>query len=110
MKPIALDGSAEPAGAKIERPGALLRQACLNAAFDLDLMFIEGHDAAILGIAEVDGEPRVIYDQAAIVRALMRRDRMSRADAIEFVGYNIAGAFPGDNGPVLLRAIKSPAP
>jgi len=66
------------------------RQACLEMADGEPLLFVDGHDEAILGMAEVDGEPRVVYDQEEIVHALMRRDDMDREGAVEFFEYNIA--------------------
>lgn len=71
------------------------RHACLEMADGEQLLFVDGHDKAILGMAEVDGEPRVVYDQEEIVRALMRRDGMDREGAVEFFEYNIAGTCCG---------------
>jgi hypothetical protein len=71
------------------------RRGCLEMVDGEPLAFVDGHDDAILGVAVVDGEPRVVYDQEAIVRALMRRDGMDREGAVEFFEYNIAGAACG---------------
>jgi hypothetical protein len=79
------------------------RRACLNLADGEPLVFIEGHDDAILGVAEVDSDPRVVYDQERIVRALARRHGMGRAGAHEFFEYNVACLAHGPGFPVFLR-------
>lgn len=103
-------GKAAQQNSASDGKGAKLRQACLNAADGDELVFIEGHDDAIIGVADVDGELRVVYGRAGIGRKLMARDGMDRQGAAEFVDYNIVGAFPGDNGPVLLCAIRPSRP
>jgi hypothetical protein len=80
------------------------RQACLESAEDEPLVFVDGHDDAILGLAEVDGEPRVVYDRGAIVRGLMRRDGMDEEGAAEFFDYNIEGSKLSPLSPIFLRA------
>lgn len=83
---------------------ACRRQRCLDAADGEALVFIEGHDDAILGLAEVDGERRVVYDHGAVIRRLMRRDGMDEEGAEEFVGYNIDGSRISAS-PQLLRLL-----
>jgi len=77
------------------------RQACVDAAAGEPLMFIDGHDDAIIGLADVDGEARVVYDNETIVRKLMRRDGMDREGALEFFEYNIASLRLGPRLPWL---------
>lgn len=85
---------------------ACKRRACLDLADEEALAFIDGHDDAILGLAEVDGEPRVVYDKAAIVRKLMRRDGMDGEGAAEFVEYNVMGAKPSSAPPLFLVFVR----
>ena len=80
------------------------RQACLESAEGEPLVFVDGHDDAILGLAEVDGEPRVVYDRGAIVRGLMQRDGMDEEGAMEFFEYNIEGSKLSLMSPIFLRA------
>jgi hypothetical protein len=80
------------------------RQACLEGAEGEPLVFVDGHDDAILGLAEVEGEPRVVYDRGAIVRGLMRRDGMDEEGAVEFFEYNIEGSKLSPLSPIFLRA------
>ncbi|OEZ97987.1 hypothetical protein [Duganella phyllosphaerae] len=100
-------GSIEGAGAsERDAKGAALRQACLDAADGEQLVFVNGHDDAILGLVEVDGDARVLYDQSSIFRKLARRDGMDREGAEEFFIYNVAGAFIGAPGPLFLSRIR----
>lgn len=78
------------------------RQLCLDAAGDHVLVFIDGHDDAILGLAEIEGEARVVYDRGAIVRCLMRRDGMKEDGAEEFFEYNIEGSKTSSSTPIIL--------
>jgi hypothetical protein len=71
------------------------RQMCVDAVGGEAVMFVDGHDDAIIGVTEVDGEARVVYDSEAIIRKLMRRDGMDREGAVEFFEYNIAGVSCG---------------
>lgn len=57
--------------------GARRRQACLEIADGEDLLFAEGHDDAIIGVADMEGEPRMVYDQEAIVREFREGRRSS---------------------------------
>lgn len=83
-----------------------LREACLNAVEgEASLIFVEGHDDAILGVAERDGESFVVYNQAKVIRTLCRRDGMDRQGAIEFFEYNIAGTWMGERTPIFLTKV-----
>lgn len=91
-----------------ESNGRNLRQACLDrAGEDVTLMFAEGYDTAILGVAEYAGETLVVYDTQAIIDLLQRRDGMSEDEAEEFFEYNIAGAWMGKGMPVFLIGARS---
>ena len=86
----------------VERPqagtelgGAWLRQACIDTVGGGALAFVDGHDDAIIGIAERDGEDCVVYDRAKVIQALRRRDGMDEDGANEFFEYNIAGSWIG---------------
>ena len=91
-----------PLGRQVHEQGRL-RQACVNAAGGEPLMFIDGHDTAIVGLAEVDGEPRVVYDIEAIVHELMRRDGMDSDGAVEFFEYNVMAACFGGGSPLFVH-------
>ena len=82
------------------RDGARLRQACIDAVCNSELMFLDGLDGAIIGVAERDGEDCVVYDRAKIIQTLRRRDGMDKDGAAEFFEYNIAGSWLGAGSPI----------
>lgn len=59
----------------IDAIGSKLRQACLaSVEVDESLMFVDGHDDAIVGVAERDGVSVVVYDSKKVVRRLRARE------------------------------------
>ncbi len=82
------------------------RQSCI-ALFDTEepLMFIDGHDNAIIGIAERDGEVVVVYDSKKVIRRLRQRDGMANEDAEEFFLFNILNAWRGKRTPVFITKL-----
>ena len=71
---------------------------------DLDyegLLFADGFDDAILGVAERIGmEPVVAYDVNKIIEILARD--MTEDEAVEFFEFNILGAYMGERTPVFI--------
>lgn len=87
--------------------GQPIRHACLALIGDQELLlFADGYDDAIVGVAELNGAASVVYDTAKVVQILCDRDGMTRADAEEFFAYNIAGAFMGESSPILMQKIR----
>jgi hypothetical protein len=102
-------GLSKKSNAEPSLPGSAFagrRAACVELADGEPLILLEGHDEALLGVAEIDGEPRAVYDANAIVRRLMRRDGMDREGAWEFFEYNIASAFRGESAPVFVSRLS----
>lgn len=82
---------------------ACRRRFCLDFSGDETLVFLDGHDDAILGLAEVEGEQRVVYDHGAVIQRLIRRDGMDVEGAEEFFDYNIEGCKVSPSAPIFLR-------
>jgi len=83
------------------------RKACIEmVGDDTPLLFADGHDHAILGIADRSGVSLVVYDAHLIVETLRKRDRMSREEAEEFFEFNIGCAWVGDETPIFLRRLE----
>ncbi len=63
----------------------------------------DGHDAAILGLARRCSSVGVlVYSVKKIIETLMKRDGMSREEAIEFYEFNIVGSYVGNGTPFFL--------
>jgi hypothetical protein len=66
---------------------------------DPELLFADGFDSAILGVVERAGQDAfVVYDARKCVRILMR-EGMTREEAEDHFGFNVAGAWVGDRTP-----------
>lgn len=67
-------------------------------------LLLEGLDEAIVGIGRRCGKPSLaVYDQAKIIAILERT--MPPADALDYYGFNIAGAWMGENTPIIMEAM-----
>jgi hypothetical protein len=74
-------------------------QAIIEENFSEPILTIDGHETAILGFATRCGEPTIaVYDYTKIVS----KDGMSEEEAIEYVEFNIAGAWVGNGTPALI--------
>ena len=70
-----------------------------------DLLFADGFDEAIIGVAERIGmEPVVAYDTDKIIEILSRD--MTEDEAVEYFDFNIIGAYVGERTPIYIK--KSP--
>tara|TARA_A100001391_G_scaffold41736_1_gene24034 strand:- start:140 stop:394 length:255 start_codon:yes stop_codon:yes gene_type:complete len=67
-----------------------------------DALFIDGFDNALIGIARRCGSPDVaVYDYEKCVDVMVDGG-MSHDEAVEYMEYNVAGAYVGENGPILV--------
>lgn len=71
---------------------------------DLTLIFCDGLDHAILGVATSPGSeaPMVVYSTTLIIQGYMIRDGMSEEDAWDYFGYNVQNAYFGEGTPAYL--------
>jgi hypothetical protein len=66
-------------------------------------------DDAIVGVgSQASGKPLVIYDHERMSELLTDRYDGDLADALEWISYNIAGAYDGPQTPILLHRIAPP--
>jgi len=72
---------------------------------DSDLLKIDGFDEAAIGTACIwrsnTREEVIVYDGGEIARILMERDGMEYFEAIEYIEFNIEGAYVGEKTPVI---------
>lgn len=67
------------------------------------LVFADGFDDCIIGILTIEDTPRVVYDKYAMVNTMRMQDPdLSYDDAIDFLSYNVWGAYVGDATPIYL--------
>ena len=72
-------------------------------SIDENSILADGFEEALIGVAIRLGENLVIYDYEKSIDILMNRDGMDREGAIEFMSFNVLGAWVGDNTPIFIE-------
>jgi hypothetical protein len=67
------------------------------------VLLADGFEDALLGIGRQFNLDIAVYDYDKCVEILMARDGMDFHDAVEFMEYNVVGAYVGKNTPVFLE-------
>lgn len=68
-----------------------------------EALFADGFDSAIVGIARRCGQPSLVaYSYSKGIECLMAQD-MSYEDAVEWMEFNVVGAWMGENTPVWIQ-------
>lgn len=67
----------------------------------LPLLFADGFDDAIIGLASYRGSNQVVYSTEKCLDILA--NDMSYDEAIEFFSYNVEGAYLGDHTPIFIE-------
>ena len=69
-----------------------------------EALLCDGFDEAIIGMAErIPLGPIVAYDVDKMLKIMVERDGMTYEEAMEYFGYNILGAWMGENTPVYIQ-------
>ena len=66
------------------------------------ILLADGFEAAYLGVCRRFNTYAALYDYDRCVEVLMERDDMPYEDAVEFMEFNVVGAYVGDSTPVFL--------
>lgn len=69
---------------------------------DLLVMDPEYLDEAIVGVATRIGLEAVCYDTEKVIELLMKHDGMDYEEAMEYMDFNMKGAWVGETTPVFL--------
>ena len=89
----------------MRKPNKKLRDA-LDASYE-GVVLADGHDNAIMGVAEGGGgPPRLVYDRDKVIQNLIAGGIEDYGEAIEFFEFNIAGAYVGEQTPLFLTKRK----
>ena len=72
---------------------------------DLELLVMDGHDDAILGVGQRFTDFFVVYDFEKVIAKLME-DGMDRDEAVEFHNFNQVGAWIGPGTPVFVHGLS----
>lgn len=72
-----------------------------------ELILYDGFEDAFLGVGERVGfEPVAVYDYDKCVDILCERDRMSVAEAREFIDFNVVGQYVGERTPIIVTSYQ----
>jgi hypothetical protein len=67
----------------------------------------DGFDDALIGYCERCGtSPVALYDYDKCIEVLVKRDKMTKDDAIEFFEFNTLGAFVGEGTPMFAKLLR----
>ena len=70
----------------------------------------DGFDDAIAGIIRQFNQPaKVVYDYGKCLEILEKRDGMTHDEAIEFMEFNVVGAYVGEDTPAWMMQPTSSA-
>tara|TARA_R110000824_G_scaffold242124_1_gene430821 strand:- start:216 stop:470 length:255 start_codon:yes stop_codon:yes gene_type:complete len=68
-----------------------------------DLLLADGFEKALVGVGRRCSRPDVaVYDVCMMVEVLMARDGMSHTEAVEYLEFNVVGAWVGEQTPIYL--------
>ena len=71
---------------------------------EIDVLFADGFDDAIIGLGRCFNTYKVIYDKSKLIKKLM--EDMTMEEAEEFFEFNIIGSYVGDGTPVFIEELE----
>ena len=71
--------------------------------FGEDLLFADGYDSAIIGVAVGFDSQRVVYNVEKMVEAGVEEAGMNYDESLEWLEYNTFGAYVGENTPIYME-------
>jgi hypothetical protein len=67
------------------------------------ILLADGFEDAFIGIGERCSQPDIaVYDYHKCLEILVERDGMTSEDAVEFMSFNVTGAWVGDRTPIFV--------
>ena len=83
--------------------GDLMRDQINDYADHIDerIKTMDNCDPALIGLADINGQPIAVYDYNLLVSLLMLRDDMTFEEAAEFINYNMRPQ--GTGYPIILE-------
>lgn len=67
-----------------------------------DVLYADGFDDALIGVARQFTKHLAVYDYELCVEVLTRRG-MTVEQAVEYMEFNVVGAYVGPNTPIFLH-------
>ena len=83
-----------------------IRDRLVEFTGDEELLFADGFDDAISGLAESCGSPlRIVYDMQKAIKLLMKQG-MSEEESEEYLYFKCVGSYVGDRTPVWVTSLE----
>jgi len=79
----------------------------LSDIYGNELIFADGFDDAIIGVAAGFDSARVVYCYASMVEVMMNDKNMNYEDALDWIEYNTLGSYVGKNTPIYVMGIDN---
>jgi hypothetical protein len=99
----------EPEANERQLKGARARKITESALEELnpEALFMDGLDSAIVGWGcQYSKNTVVVYNEDDIIEHLTETEGLSYEEAWEHYSYNIAGAWVGENTPIIIRNVN----
>lgn len=80
--------------------------ACICESTEQDISLLPDFDDLILGVVEINGNIRTIYDREGIIRREMEMNGLSRVEAADWVD-ELQDMMRGKNMPLLLDNLEN---
>ena len=76
----------------------------MEALEEEECLLADGFDLALIGItcSPHHGEPVAVYDKNKMVSVLVNRDGMTDMEALEYLDFNVFGAYVGEKTPLFI--------
>ena len=68
-----------------------------------ELLFADGYDDAIIGVAIGFDSQRVVYDVQKMIEVCMSNSDAPYDEVVEWLEYNTFGAYVGENTPIYME-------
>jgi hypothetical protein len=69
---------------------------------DGQTLYADGFEKAFVGLARQFNNVLAVYNYKACIDVLMMRDGMSEDEAVDYMEFNVVGAWVGDHTPVFM--------
>ena len=67
------------------------------------MIFANGFEDALVGYVTKFNQVLACYDYEECVKILIKRDGMTREEAVDYIEFNVTGAWVGDSTPCFLH-------
>jgi hypothetical protein len=71
------------------------------------VLLCDGFDEAFIGLSQRINEPLLaVYSYEKMVQVLMKRDGMGHDDAVDYLDFNVLGAWVGEQTPIIVTSLN----